>query len=67
MTLFHYEVSRLRQTPNPLEVAVASRTRRLIAVALTTVALGAAVAAPAVASSAQPPEAIVAKIPHWCC
>jgi hypothetical protein len=66
MTPFHYEVSRLRQTPNPLEVEVVSRTRRLIAVALATVALGATVAAPVAASSPQP-QAIVAKGPLWCC
>jgi hypothetical protein len=66
MTPFHYELSRMRQTPNPLEVEVVSRTRRLIAVAMAIVAFGGAFAVPAAASSGHPP-ATVANGPVYCC
>jgi hypothetical protein len=45
---------------------VVSRIRRLIAVALATAALGVAVAAPVVASAAEP-QATVAYRPTYCC
>ncbi|HEX6577686.1 MAG TPA: hypothetical protein VF082_04905 [Jiangellaceae bacterium] len=65
MTLFHYEVSRLRQPPTPREEVV-SRIRRLIAAALTVLALVAGVGT-AIALGPHPTASVALGGSPWCC